>query len=264
MFENYSGATRIVPLLGYPIEQAKSPNGMTKGLAARGADCIVVPVKVPPAAVASYLKALDEVENLAGVLATVPHKFALARHAVRLSERAAFYGSANIMRRDGAGHWIADMLDGVGFIRAINAGGGDIRGRRALLVGAGGAGGAIALELLNAGAAAVAVHDTDHARRDDLVHKLNARFPGMASIGSSSPAGFDIVVNATPLGMKPGDPAPIELSGLTKSMFVGDVVSAKTVTPLLASATQAGCKSCSGHDMFESTLELMIDFFLET
>lgn len=262
MFETYSGATRIVPLIGYPIAQAKSPFGMTKGFAARGADCIVVPVKVPPGGVGEYLKALDRVENLAGVLATVPHKFALAAHADRQSDRAAFYGSANIMRRDRAGRWLADMLDGLGFIRAIRAAGGTLDGRRALLAGAGGAGGAIALELLNAGVEVLAVHDTDRARRDDLIARLNARFPGKAIAGSASPQGFDVIVNATPLGMQPGDPVPFEVSQLTREMFVGDVVSAGHTTPLLSAAERRGCRTSDGHDMFEATLDLMLDFFL--
>jgi len=262
MFETYSGATRIVPLLGYPIEQTKSPHGMTKGFAARGADCIVVPVKVPSEAVEGYLKALDRVENLVGVLATVPHKFALARHAARLTERAAFYGSANVMRRDRDGLWVADMLDGIAFIRAIEAAGGHIEGKRALLVGAGGAGGAIALELLNVGASAVAVHDTDTARRDDLVRKLLAKHPGKAGVGSFSPDGFDVIINATPLGMRSEDPPPVELSELTKQMFVGDVVTAKMTTPLLSAAMNTGCRTCSGHDMFEAALDLMLDCFL--
>jgi len=262
MFETYSGATRIIPLLGYPIEQTKSPYGMTRGFAARGANCIVVPLKVSPDSVGTVLTALDGIENLAGVLATVPHKFALARHADHLTERAGFYGSANIMRRDPSGQWVADMLDGIGFIRAIETAGGRIAGNRALLAGAGGAGGAIALELLNAGASAIAIHDTDACRRDDLIGRLNLLFPGRASVGTASPDGHDIIVNATPLGMRPEDPAPIVLSRLRGTMFVGDVVSASTPTPLVAAARQAGCATCSGHDMFDATLNLMLDFFL--
>lgn len=263
MFESYSGATRIIPLLGFPIAQAKSPYGLTKGLATRGADCIVVPLKVPPHAVVDVLKALDAVENLAGILATVPHKFALASHADRTTERAAFYGSANIMRRDKASLWVADMLDGLGFIRAIHAAGGTITGKSVLLCGAGGAGGAIGLELLNAGAGVVTVHDVDFARRDTLVAKLATLFPGKAEAGRNSPQGYDILINATPLGMSPDDPMPVAIDTLEPGLFVGDVVTAKTMTPLLAAASAVGCRTCSGHGMFEATLDLMLDFFLE-
>jgi shikimate dehydrogenase len=263
MFENYSGATRIVPVLGHPITQAKSPAGMTKGFAERGADVVVVPIDVPPSGVQAFLKALDQVKNLAGVLATVPHKFALCAHAPSRTSRASFFGSANIMRRGPTGSWHADMLDGLGFVRAIRNAGGSIDGKKSLLIGAGGAGGAIAFELLDAGAAMVAVHDLDHGRRDKLILRLNQEFPGKSEGGTNSPDGFDIIINASPLGMRLDDPLPLEIAELTRSMFVGDVVTAPQETPLLEAANRAGCASCSGHDMFDSTLDLMLDFFLE-
>jgi shikimate dehydrogenase len=262
MFENFSGNTRIIPLLGHPVAQTKSPHGMTKGFALRGVDAMVVPVDVPPAAVGRFLDALDAVENFGGVMATVPHKFALCAHAGTVTERAAFYGSANVMRRDASGQWFADMLDGLGFVRAIERAGGTIAGAEIWLMGAGGAGGSIALELVEADAAFVAVHDIDTARRDLLIAKLNARHPGRAVIGTTEPAGHAIVVNAAPMGMRRDDATPFDLGGLNRSMFVGDVVTAQGDTPLIAAATAAGCRCCSGHDMFNASLDLMLDFFI--
>jgi shikimate dehydrogenase len=263
MFETYSGATKIIPLLGHPIAQTKSPYGMTRGFAARGVDAIVVPVHVLPEHVAGYLDALDHVENLGGVMATVPHKFALCAHADTVTDRAAFFGSANVMRRDAAGRWRADMLDGLGLVRAFARAGGSVAGARALLVGAGGAGSSIALEILNAGAASIAVHDTETSRRDLLIAKLNDRHPGKASAGTASPEGFGVVVNGTPLGMRAGDAAPIDLDRIDPAMLVGDVVTAKDDTQLVRAAKAAGCICCSGHDMFEASLDLMLDFFIE-
>jgi shikimate dehydrogenase len=262
MFETYSGATAIIPLLGHPIAQAKSPYGMTRGFAARGVDAVVVPLNVRPEHVAEFLEALDDVENIGGVMATVPHKFALCAHAETVTDRAAFFGSANVMRRDASGRWRADMLDGLGLVRAIAAAGGSIAGTKALLVGAGGAGSSIALEILNAGAASVAVHDTETIRRDLLISRLNDRHPGKASAGTASPDGFKVVVNATPLGMRAGDDAPIELDHIDRAMFIGDVVTAKDDTPLIRAAKAAGCRCCSGHDMFNASLDLMLDFFV--
>jgi shikimate dehydrogenase len=262
LFENYSGNTRIIPLLGHPVAQTKSPYGMTKGFATRGVDAMVVAVDVPPPAVGRFLDVLDAVENFGGVMATVPHKFALCAHASTVTDRAAFYGSANVMRRDASGQWFADMLDGLGFVRAVERAGGTIAGAEVWLMGAGGAGGAIALELVEAGAASVAVHDIDPARRDLLIGKLNARHPGRAVVGASAPAGHAIVVNATPVGMRAGDGAPFDPSRVDRSMFVGDVVTAQEDTPLIAAATAAGCRCCSGHDMFNASVDLMLDFFI--
>lgn len=263
MFEHYSGATKLIPILGHPIAQVKAPFGMTKALAERGIDTIVVPIDVPPASVGPMLQALDTAGNLAGIIATVPHKFALCAHASARTARAGFFGSANVMRRLPDGRWQADMLDGIGFVRAIQRAGGTIAGQDALLVGAGGAGGAVAFELLNAGAASIAIHDTDLARRDRLIARLNEAHPGRARIGSASPIGCQVVVNATPLGLNPADPLPLDATQLNGAMFVGDVVTGNADTALIAAAKAAGCKCSTGHDMFEMTLGLMIDFFFE-
>lgn len=263
MFQNYSGATKIVALLGHPVAQAKSPFGMTRGFAERGIDAIVVPFDVRPEDVGGFLGALDTLANLGGVLATVPHKFALCAHATLRTERADFFGSANAMRRTPGGEWQADMLDGIGFMRAIRRAGGTIAGGRALLVGAGGAGGAIAFELMGCGAASVTVHDTNPERRDRLVSRLDAAYPGKALVRPVEPAGYDLVINATPLGMRAGDPLPVEVSLLDHAAFVGDVVTAREETPLITAARAAGCACCTGHDMFDASLDLMIDYFDE-
>lgn len=261
LFETYSGATRPIPILGDPIRQVKSPYGLTKGFAERGADFVVVPMEVAPDAVQTVLRALDHVRNLAGVIATVPHKFALCAHADQRTERAAFYGSANVMRRDASGRWVADMLDGLGFVRAVTQAGGRIDGARALLAGAGGAGGAIALAVLEAGADSLAVHDIDTGRRDDLIARLNTRYRGRARAGSAAIGGNDLVLNASPMGMRAGDPLPVDLAGLDPGMVFGDVVTPAGLSPLLAAAQAAGCRISSGHDMFHASVDLMLDFF---
>ena len=264
MLETYSGATKIIPLLGHPVVQTKSPYGMTKALAERDIDAIVVPIDVAPNAVSAVLNSLDRVENLGGVLATFPHKFALCDHAGVRTQRASFFGSANAMRRTRTGEWQADMLDGIGFVRAIRRRGGGISDRHVFLVGAGGAGGAIAFELLHAGAASIAVQDIEAERRDRLIAKLNKHFADKASAGSVLTSSYDLVINATPLGMQPDDPTPIDVTGIDGNMFVGDVVTAPSDTPLIAAAKLAEAACCSGHDMFDATLEMQLEFFIES
>lgn len=261
MFDGYSGATRLIPILGDPIAQVKAPSGLTGAFRDRGQDRIVVPMHVPPDALPLVLRALDTVRNVDGVIATVPHKFAAFQHAASASERAMLLGSANVLRRTAGGAWHADMLDGLSMVRAIQDAGSIVAGKRALLVGAGGAGSAIGLELLNAGAARLAVHDADRQRRDALLDKLRRAFPGMVDAGSRSPAGFDLVVNATSAGMRDGDPPPLRLEDLGAGMFVADVITVPEVTPLLMAAHAIGCRTQTGVGMFLATLELMVDFF---
>jgi shikimate dehydrogenase len=261
MFSNYGGATRVYPIVGDPIAQAKSPGGLTRAFRAAGHDAIVVPMQVKPAHIEAFLRMLDDVANVDGVVATVPHKFAAFAHASSASERTRLLGSANILRRRKQGGWHADMIDGLSLVQAMTKAGGVIAGRRVLLVGAGGAGCAIGLELLNSGAAALAVHDTDAARRDRLVALLSSAHPGRVRVGSSDPDGFDVVVNATPSGMREDDVPPVMLDKLTPGIFVGEVITAPEITPLLRAAQARGCGTQTGIAMFEASVQLMFDFF---
>ena len=261
-FDGLSGATRLIAIVGDPIAQVKSPGGLTRGLRARGQDRIVIPVQVTAEALPGVLAGLDAIGNLDGIIATVPHKFAAFRHAASASDRAALLGSANVLRR-AAGGWHADMLDGLGFVRALEQADGPVRGKRALLVGAGGAGSAIGLELLNSGVVGLAVHDADGDRQRTLLGTLGRVYSGKVLAGPPCPAGFDIVVNATPAGMRESDPMPLDVGPLHAGMVVGDVITAPEVTPLLRAAQAAGCRTLTGVGMFVANVELMVAFFGE-
>jgi shikimate dehydrogenase len=262
MFSNYGGATRVYPILGDPIAQAKSPAGLTRAFRAAGHDAIVVPLQVKPEHISTFLRMLDDIGNVDGLIATVPHKFAAFAHASSASERARLLGSANILRRRAGGGWHADMIDGLSLVQAMQKAGGIIAGRRALLVGAGGAGCAIGLELLNVGATSLAIHDADASRRDRLVALLNTAHPGRVSVGSADPNGADVVVNATPSGMRDGDTPPVLFDKLQPHMFVGDVITAPEMTPLLRAARERGCGIQTGVAMFDASIKLMFDFFV--
>jgi shikimate dehydrogenase len=261
VLENYSGATRIYPIVGDPIAQVKSPSRLTGAFEAAGHDAIVVPFQIAPAEIDEFLRALDFARNVDGMLATVPHKFAAYRHAASASERAHLLGSANVLRRAPDGGWHADMLDGVAMVRAIEAAGMSIRGRRGLLLGAGGAGSAIGLELLNAGVAQLAIHDTSRERRDALRKTLAAVHRGKVAPGTADPTGFDLIINATPAGMGGGDESPARRDKLAASMFVADVITVPEITPLLHAARATGCRIVTGVNMHDASLQIMVDFF---
>jgi shikimate dehydrogenase len=170
--------------------------------------------------------------NLDGIIATVPHKFAAYAACATASDRAHFLRSANILRRNPDGSWHADTTDGEGFVAGIRVAGCEPAGQRALLVGAGGAGSAIALALLEAGVAELAIHDLNAARRDDLLLRLRGRQgPARVLVGTDDPTGFNLVVNATPVGMHAGDPFPLQVGRLERGMFVGEVITAPRGSP---------------------------------
>ena len=223
------GATRVHYIVGDPIAQVKSPAGVSLALQAQGQHALVVPAHVPPAALRAWAQGVLLARNVDGLIVTVPHKFACFDLCSSHSERAGFLRAVNVMRRLPDGGWHGDMFDGLGFVSAMQDCGGQPAGRKALLVGAGGAGSAIAHALVLAGVSELAIHDEDETRRRALMERLSGLNRCPVREGSTDPTGFDIVLNATPMGMKASDPAPVQLGRLNPAMFVGCVITEPAV-----------------------------------
>lgn len=256
-----TGATAIFPIVGDPVEQVKSPAAITAIFAARSENAVCIPMQVSPTDLAGLMASLHAVKNVGGILVTVPHKRAALLCCERSTDRAQFVGAVNVLRRSDK-RWIGDNTDGAGYLDGIARHGFDVAGKRALLAGCGGAGAAIALEILNRGAAHLAIRDLDIARRDDVIGKLAQRFPGRVTAGGADPTGFDLVANATPMGMKAGDPLPIESSALRPEQFVACVVTKPEIPPLIEVARRLGCRTMTGSEMFDAQAEKLADFLL--
>ncbi len=257
-----SGATRVVAIIGDPIAQVKSPAGVTQALIERGRNAVVVPIHIATADLPGFVAGASLAKNFDGIIVTVPHKFDAYRHCATATERAHFLGAVNVLRRNADGSWHGDQLDGAGFVAGVRAAGGEPAGRRALLAGAGGAGSAIALALLEAGVSELAIHDGDATRRDALIARLRQRHGDIVRAGSADPEGYALVVNATPAGMREGDALPFDIERLHRNAFVGDVVTMPAVTPLIEAARQRGCRTQVGVGMFAAVCERMVDFLL--
>lgn len=264
MLEQLNGATRVHFIVGDPIAQVKSPAGVTQAFEARGHNALVVPAHVLPEDLLVWLAGTSRSKSTDGIIVTVPHKFAAFELCTSTSDRARFLSTVNVMRRNTDGTWHGDMFDGQGFVSAMHDCGGKPAGRRALLVGAGGAGSAIAHAMVMAGVSLLAIHDESTARRDTLVRRLDGLNGVRVEAGSANPEGFDVVLNATPIGMKEGDPYPLDVNRLTPAMHVGCVITAPAVTPLIAVARALGCSTQTGADMFARVRDLMVDFLLES
>ena len=168
MLPALNGATRIHVTIGDPIAQVKSPAGITQGFAARGHDAMMIPLQVKPADVEDFFRLAKKLPTLDGIVITVPHKPFAFRHCDTTTERARVLEVCNVMRRETDGRWTGDMTDGGGFIAALKRNSFDPKGKRALQIGAGGAGSAIALALTMEGASVTLCDlDTRKARRAD-------------------------------------------------------------------------------------------------
>ena len=185
--EIISGATRLHFIVGDPIAQVKSPAGVTQALREHGRNAIVIPFHVAPADLEACLHGASLAKNVDGIIVTVPHKFAAYHLCATASERAHFLETVNIMRRAADGTWYGDMFDGLGFVEAMRKAGTDPAGRRVLLVGAGGAGSAIAHAIEQAGASSLSIHDESATRRDSLLQRLAGLGRGAGPRGKRRP-----------------------------------------------------------------------------
>jgi shikimate dehydrogenase len=154
------------------------------------------------------------------------------------------------------------MFDGAGFVRGAQRKGETWRGRRAAIYGAGGAGSAIACELANAGVTSIAIIDPQPGRADALATTVRAAFPACAAVAVESlPADANLIVNASTVGMRPGDGLPGALGVLAPDVLVGDVVLSESPTPIIAHALRYGCRHVTGRDMHAGQTEALMAFF---
>lgn len=262
MPENLNGETRLFPIIGDPIRFVKSPQRLTEGFAKRGHNGLCIPMQVAANDLDVVMRALTRTANVDGLLVTMPHKFTAFAWCATSSDTTTRLGDVSVMRRNPDGTWHGDMLDGLAFVKAQVDAGARVEGARVLLVGAGAAGSAIAIALLEAGVRQLIIHDTDEARVSQLIGIVADLDRGRVSAGPADPTGCDMVCNATPMGMLNGDPLPVPAASLESSMFVGDVIAGHGVTPLLQAAQSAGCKTANGVQMVDAVQEMMLDFML--
>ena len=175
---------------------------------------------------------------------------------------ARIAGACNAILKRPDGSLLGDMFDGAGFVRGVARKGKTLDGARALVVGAGGVGSAIAASLAAAGISSIGVFDAHGSAADALGGRLKEHCPKLnVRSGSNDPAGYDVVVNATPLGMKSGDPLPVDVGKIAPGTFVGEVVMKEEYTPFLRAAMEKGCPIQVGTDMLFEQIPAYLEFF---
>jgi shikimate dehydrogenase len=257
-----SGRTKLVAHLGYPTESFKAPMIYNPWFEKRGVDAVVVPMGCKSEDYAAFLPLVFRLSNIAGALVTMPHKVTTVGLVDEVTATARVAGACNAVRREPDGRLLGDMFDGEGFVRGVLRKGRALEGARALVVGSGGVGSAIAASLAKAAVAELAVFDAHPPMMEALAGRLRASYPALVvATGSKDPAGYDVVVNATPLGMKEGDPLPVDVERIEPSAFVGEVVMKQEITPFLAAARARGCAYQVGTDMLFEQIPAYLVFF---
>jgi shikimate dehydrogenase len=255
-----NGSTRLLGVVGDPIAQVRAPGVWTALSQRNGVNMVCVPLHVRPPDLRALFDGIRAVRNLQGLIITIPHKPAMLRLVEDATDRARQVGAVNVVSIGDDGRTFGDILDGEGLVSGLHAAGQQIEGRRALVVGSGGVGSAIAFAVASAGVRDIAVSDVAPGRARQLASRLTAA--GYAARVSAPEAnGFDLVINASPAGMQPDDPLPVDCVRLHQDTIVADVVIQAGLTPLLSIAHERGCFVQPGSVMSDHQVARMVEFF---
>lgn len=257
------GRTCVIVHLAYPAAHLRTPTLFNARCVERGVNAVLVPWEVAPADLASAWTGLRSVRNLAGAIVTIPHKETASRHCDRLEGVASELGVVNVVRREEDGLTTGRLYDGEGFVAGLRNDGYEPRGRRALLLGAGGAATALAQALLAAGVSELVIANRNLGRAEALVARLRDLNPNQKiRSGAADARGFDLVVNGTSVGLD-GDPAsPVAVETIEPASMVADIVMKPAMTPLLLGAEARGARIHQGVHMLTAQIDLFIDFLL--
>ncbi|MEQ8934156.1 MAG: shikimate dehydrogenase [Silicimonas sp.] len=257
-----SGDTRVYAIIGDPIGQVGSPRVFNTLFRERDVPAVLVPFHVTPDTFEEALRGFRAFRNVDGVIVTVPHKVTAAKLVDSLGDAGKRIGAVNAIRREPDGTFIGDNFDGKGCVIGLQREGHSLSGKRSLIIGAGGAGAAVAHAFADEGASPITIFDVDTARAEALAASIRTARPEIeASAGAADATGCAVVVNCSPLGMKPDDPYPVDPDQLTPDMLVVDVILKPRISRFLQAAEARGCATQPGYRMLEGQAEAIARFF---
>lgn len=257
-----TGRTKVFYCVADPIDQVRAPEVFNEVFARHEVDAVMVPLRVPAASLDTTLRALCESPTVGGVSLSIPHKAAAVTIVDRCSAAATVANAVNAVRKNAAGELEGELFDGEGFRRSLDRAHIAYVKQRVLVIGAGGAASALATALAAAGAAEIAVYDLDRTKSEQLVNVLQRAFGIRAvSLSENDPRGFDLIINATPLGLKSVDPLPVDVGEIGQHAAVVDILMKNQPTPLLRAASARGLTVEPGFDMLIQQTPLYLEFF---
>lgn len=251
------GETRLLGILGWPVEHTLSPAMHNSAFAALGLNWVYLPLPASPEQLGAALRGMV-VLGFRGANVTVPHKVAVMQHLYETTPAAQAIGAVNTIVMGADGRLLGDNTDSGGFLASLEGAGFDPHGRRALVLGAGGAARAVVYALARSGAKVTVLNRTEQRAQSLLQDLCQARPDGSLSSGpltrdllAREAERADLLVNATTIGMWPDDassPWPDSLP-FPPTLAVCDLVYRPRETRLLSQAREAGARAIEGVEM---------------
>jgi shikimate dehydrogenase len=240
-----NGKTEITGIFGFPVGHTLSPVMQNAAYESKGLNYRYLPFLVSPEKLGDAVRAIRAL-HIRGVNITIPHKEKVMQYLDEVHEEAAFIGAVNTVVND-AGRLTGYNTDGRGFMQSLAEQGIDVEDKDILINGAGGAARAVSYFLAKR-AGRLAIFGRTPQRRDLLIHDLKKMSTHVGVADDLSSAGqFQMIINATPLGLKDDDPLPFEASRLKTGQVVCDLIYKKT--RLLHEASRKGCVTLDGTGM---------------
>ncbi len=221
----------------------------------------MVPWKTHPEDLIDAFQAIRCIENISGVVVTIPHKQKVAELCDSLEGTAGLMGVCNVIRKGSDGKLAGQMFDGLGFIAGMLDAGHTVQGKSVLLAGAGGAATAIAYEMAGHGVKQLGIRNRASEKAAELAGALTKLFPDTKfEVNPCDMEQFDLAINGTSLGMHEGDPLPFEPSQLRQDCLVAEVVMQPDHTSLLIEAARLGRPIHKGVHMVTAQIKLLAQY----
>jgi len=257
-----AGTTRVFLILGDPVAQVRAPEVFNHLFRRHGVDAVLVPAQVRAADLGSFVRNAFKARNIDGLWLAIPHKAPMVDLLDECDRFGRIAGAVNAARRLPDGRIEGALFDGVGFVKALDHFGFDAGGHSALVVGVGGGGVAIAASLAARGVSRLGLFDPVPGRSAAVAQRLRTEFGlEVAARPDADPVGFDLVVNASPIGMDRGDASPVPTARLQAGTTVVDIVMKNQPTALLRECHARGITAHPGFEMLVQQVPEYLSFF---
>jgi shikimate dehydrogenase len=266
MFPSIVGNTSVYLLPGDPVTHVRLPRMFNAVFERFGIEALMAPVQVAKRDLAVFVKAAFLARNVRGMAIAPPHKPLLVDLLDGCGLFGRVAGSVNVVRRIDNGELEGDLFDGEGLLGALDHYNIPYRGKRVLILGAGVSAAAIGVALAEGGtvngAEHIAFHDIAAGKAAGVAAQLDAFFDAnVVAVDSNDPAGYDLVVNATSLGLNADDPLPLDVSRMDEHAALFDILLRNQPTPLVRAARERGLHAQAGFEMLIQQMPHYLDFF---
>ena len=260
-----TGTTKLFGVIAHPSAHVRAPMVFNARFVAEKRDHLIIPIDATPDMLVTVMDGLRAMENFGGLTITIPHKVPIAEMCDELGEAARVCGAVNAVRFGDDGRLYGDIFDGAGFVAGLALKGHDIKGKRVLMLGAGGAARAIAVALCQADVGEIAIANRTRDKAQNLVDAMvqGAGYTqahvldNMAEAALEAARDVDIIINTTSLGLHAGDALPLALDNVRADTLIADIIMVPERTEWLALAEEKGLQTHYGRHMLDCQLELI-------